>query len=130
MGKVITKAQRAASLGVSPMTLYRWERAGKVSTERSIRGRPAPQAYPWMCYACGAEIKASPDTQPTCTCGVLMQPVISKWRAKRKVPIYFKGSTTWDELANQMVSLERCGIPGSCSIESFTLLVDIEIDQT
>ena len=95
------------------MTLYRWERAGKVSTERSIRGRPAPQAYPWMCYACGAEIKANPDMQPTCTCGNLMQPVISKWRAKRKVPIYFKGTTTWDELANDLITSTRQRIYGA-----------------
>ena len=114
MGKVITKAQRAASLGVSPMTLYRWERAGKGSTERSIRGRPAPQAYPWMCYACEATIAVPPDTQPACPkCGHLMLPIISKWRARRKDPQYFKGSTTWDKLANDLIASTRQRIDGA-----------------
>ena len=107
MGKQ-TKAQRAASLGVSSMTLYRWEKTGKLPAKRSIRGRPAPQAYPWMCYACGAEIKASPDTQPTCPkCGHLMLPIISKWRARRKSPQYFNGETTWDKLANDLITSTR-----------------------
>jgi hypothetical protein len=103
--KEFTKENQAKKLGISRMTLWRWERDGvnKDASSKTNSGPKNVNRFPWVCPTCDRETIGSCWVVAACSCGSLMEPLILERRAMVRGLDLYPGEHVWARLANAIL---------------------------